>query len=166
MCCWPTPVSPARQPACSAPSIRPCGRRRSSPTRRWPIWPGRSSRLTLSARLYEGSESRLTLVGAAGPFSSAGIPVDGKLATTLVFSEIPAEVRREQFGELLADPGTGKLRLEAALKGDVYGEISGPARVVLSGMEAGPAGGKLRLEGNAPSTLTIRRLTSSPSSTS
>jgi uncharacterized protein involved in outer membrane biogenesis len=125
--------------------------------------PARASRIMLATRLYDGRESRMTLEGTAGPFTASAIPVDGKLSATLQFSEIPAAVRREQFGELLADPGKGRLSIDGALKGDVYEVLSGSAKVALTGMQVGPQSeSKLPLEGEAPATLSIRRVTSSP----
>src|SRR5262249_10298034 len=82
----------------------------------------RRVRLTASAKLFGGRNSNVTVDAQAGPFSSESLPLDGTLSLSIAPAEIPAGVRREQFGNLLASPGSkGKARLEAAIKGDLYG---------------------------------------------
>jgi hypothetical protein len=116
----------------------------------------------LATRLYEGKQSRIIVEGVAGPVSAAAIPVEAKLNAALVPAEIPAAVRKEHFGELLTDPGSGRVSLEAALKGDVYGTLAGSAKLAVAAMPVGPEGGKLPLAGETPATFTLQRLTSTP----
>jgi uncharacterized protein involved in outer membrane biogenesis len=126
--------------------------------------PGRSAKLQVDARLFGGRDSKLELEAAAGPFKADAFPLNGKLSMTIAPDEIPAGVRREHFGDLLAAPGReSRVHVEAAVNGDVYTSLSGPAKVKLSDVLVGRDDKHvLPLAGEAPLEFAANRLMTAP----
>jgi uncharacterized protein involved in outer membrane biogenesis len=126
--------------------------------------PGQPCRFELSAGVYRGEVSQIQVNGDAGPFSAESMPVDANLRSTLNPSDIPPAIRKEQFGDLLANPpAAARMTLAGSLKGDVYRTLSGSARVGLAGFEVGndPAH-RLPVSGEIPASVSISRIMSSP----
>ena len=119
-------------------------------------------RLEAAARLFGGRESGFRLEGHAGPFSADALPLEGSLWLKLTPGEIPAGLRRAQFGDLLKAPGArARVNLEASVVGDLYGTLAGPAKLVLTDVMVGrDQTHRLRLAGEAPGTFTATKLTS------
>lgn len=126
--------------------------------------PGRACRMTAGAKLYGNGQSQVKFEGGAGPFGPASIPVSGTLRAVVAPGEIPPAVRREQFGDLLAAPGSkARLSLDVTVKGDLYGELGGPARLTIADLMVGrDAQHQLPLSGEAPAQWTIRKMMSAP----
>ena len=124
----------------------------------------RRCHLTATAKLYGGSSS-LKLDGEAGPFAAESLPLDGTLNLNIALASIPENIRREQFGKLLASPGSGaKATLDATVRGDLYRTLSGPAKLVLSGLRIGPDDShSLPLSGETSATFTATNVLGSPS---
>ena len=124
----------------------------------------RPCRLQFGAKLFGGSDSRIRLAAQAGPFSADALPLSGTMSVTIAPAEIPAALRRAQFGDLLAAPGKKAMAsLEAAVRGDVYQRLSGPAKLVLKDILIGKDEKHvLPLAGQAPVTFTASKLMSSP----
>lgn len=124
----------------------------------------RPCHISLSAKYASGSASGFKLEGHAGPFNSDSLPLDATLALTIAPAEIPAALRREQFGVMLSMPGAkARAELQASIKGDVYNTVSGPARLTLSNiMIGGHQDHLVALAGEAPSNFTATNLTSNP----
>lgn len=124
-----------------------------------------SARIELGARLFGGTASRLSLDGRAGPFAADALPLDATLALDIAPAEIPAQVRRRQFGTFFGAPGAkARAGLQGALKGDLYGTVSGPAKLTLSDVMIGKDDKHvLPLAGEVPITFAASRLMSSPS---
>lgn len=123
----------------------------------------RSCDLRLSAKLY-GNASGLTVTGTAGPLSADSFPINGNLSFTIAPAEIPASLRREQFGNLLATPGArARAIIQGTVKGDLYGVLSGPAKLTLRDLMLGSqADHLLPISGNAPATFTAANIVSTP----
>jgi hypothetical protein len=121
----------------------------------------RSCRLQGSARMF-GNESNVKLDGRAGPFSSASLPFEGTVSVVVAPAEIPAGIRREQFGNLLMSPGAkARATLDASVRGDIYGSVGGPATVALTNVLLGPHPSHLLpISGKAPATFSARNLMS------
>jgi AsmA protein len=126
--------------------------------------PGQACRLTAGARLYEGNESELKFEGRAGPFEPGSIPLGGKIHFTVAPNDIPAAVRKEIFGTLLAAPGKrARVSLDATVQGNLYQTIAGPAKLELSNVMVGrDEKHLLALSGNAPAQFEIRKAMSTP----
>jgi len=79
-------------------------------------------------------------------------------------ASIPEAMRREQFGKLLASPGSSaKANIEATVKGDLYGTLSGPAKLVLTSIKIGPDDSHaLPLSGETNATIAVAGVMSSP----
>jgi uncharacterized protein involved in outer membrane biogenesis len=124
----------------------------------------RPCRIQLSAKYSSGSVSGFKVEGQAGPFTSDSLPVDATLSLTIAPSEIPEDLRREQFGVMLATPGDkARAGLEATIKGDFYRTITGPAKLTLSRvMIGGHQDHLLALSGDAPSQFTATSIMSNP----
>jgi len=124
----------------------------------------RPCHIQLSAKYSSGSVSGFKVEGQAGPFTPDSLPVDATLSLTIAPSEIPADLRREQFGVMLATPGDkARTSLEATIKGDVYRTFAGPAKLTLSHvMIGGHQDHLLSLSGEAPSQFTATSLMSNP----
>jgi uncharacterized protein involved in outer membrane biogenesis len=124
----------------------------------------RPCHINLSAKYAPGSVSGFKVEGEAGPFTPDSLPVNATLSLTIAPSEIPAALRREQFGVMLASPGDkSRASLEATIKGDAYGTFAGPAKLTLSRvMIGGHQDHLLPLSGEAPSHFTAASLMSSP----
>ena len=89
--------------------------------------------LTESATLFNGKASSFKLEGQLGPFTPTSLPLDGTLSLTIAPAELPADMRRQQFGVMLSTPGSSaRASITAAIKGDVYGTVGGPAKLVLT----------------------------------
>lgn len=125
---------------------------------------GQSCRLELTAALFGGANSRLHLQGQVGPFAADSLPLDGKLSVVISPAEIPPALRKKQFGDLLGAPGPkGRASLEASVKGDLYGAVAGPAKLVLSDILIGKDEKHLMpLTGEAPLAFSATRLMSNP----
>ncbi len=125
---------------------------------------GSNCRLDLSAKLFGGPDSGFHLEGHAGPFVSQVLPLDAKLTLTIVPHEIPERIRREQFGVLLGAPGDkAKATLEVSLKGDLYNNVAGPAKLTLSGLKIGKdAGHLIQMDGDAPALFSAQKPMSTP----
>ncbi len=126
---------------------------------------GQSARVELGARLFGGANSRVNLDGNAGPFGAAALPLDGTLALTIAPAEIPARLRREQFGKFLGAPGSkARASLQGTVKGDLYGTVGGPAKLLLSDVMIGKDDKHvLPLAGEVPLTFSASKLMSAPS---
>ena len=124
----------------------------------------RRCRLVASAILFGSRNSTLAVDAQAGPFASESLPLDGTLTLSIAPAEIPAGLRREQFGNLLASPGNkAKARLEASIKGDLYGTLNAPAKLVLTDILIGKdAEHVLPLSGETPSSLSVSNLMATP----
>lgn len=123
----------------------------------------RPCQLQVAAKLFKGRVSGFKVDGQAGPFTADSLPFDGRLELTLAPAEIPAQIRREQFGVMLSSPGDrARALLEATIKGDVYRTLGGPAKLTLSSILIG--GHKdhlLPLSGQAPASMKATNLMSS-----
>jgi uncharacterized protein involved in outer membrane biogenesis len=120
--------------------------------------------LTESATLFNGKASSFKVEGQLGPFTPTSLPLDGTLSLTVAPTELPAAMRREQFGVMLATPGSSaRASITATIKGDVYGTVSGPAKLVLTNiMIGGHQDHLLALSGQAPANITAASFLSSP----
>ena len=118
----------------------------------------------LSARLFGSGSSRLQLAGQAGPMTADSLPLKGTLLLVVAPIEIPAAIRRAQFGNLLGAPGAkATSTLEVTISGDAYQRLSGPAKLALSGIMIGKDQAHvLPLAGEAPVGFTASRLMSAP----
>ena len=124
---------------------------------------GDSCRIEASTRLFGGG-SNLSLRGHIGPFGPASLPLEGKLFVTVVPDEIPAAVREREFGKLFAAPGAkARVSLDADVKGDAHGTLSGPAKLTFADLLIGKDKAHVMpLSGQAPLTFSVQRLTSAP----
>ncbi|MEZ5352313.1 MAG: AsmA-like C-terminal region-containing protein [Bryobacteraceae bacterium] len=124
--------------------------------------PGQACQVDLSMTPAAGS--RVAFTGKLGPFSDGILGVDGELSADLALQSIPESTRRREFGELLASPGAGaRVALTSTLRGDLYGALSGPARLTLRDVMTGRDGGaKLRLDGEVPIQASVRKALSTP----
>ena len=124
----------------------------------------RPCRLEFDAKLFGGANSRVRLAGQAGPFGSDSLPLSGMVTIALAPDEIPASLRRAEFGDLLAAPGKkARVNLTATIRGDVYQRLSGPAKLVLTDVLVGKDEQHvLPLAGAAPVTITAWKLMSAP----
>ncbi|MGA2600319.1 MAG: AsmA family protein [Bryobacteraceae bacterium] len=120
--------------------------------------------LTESATLFNGKASSFKVEGQLGPFTPTSLPLDGTLSLTVAPAELPAAMRREQFGVMLATPGSSaRASITANIKGDVYGTVSGPATLVLTNiMIGGHQDHLLALSGRAPANISAASFLSSP----
>ncbi len=116
-------------------------------------------RFELSGKLFGGRDSGFRFEGRAGPFVAQALPLKGSLTLTVAAREIP-----ERFGTLPGVPEpTAKLTLEASLRGDLYNNIAGPARLTLSGFQIGrDAGHRIPVEGSGPALFSVQKPISSP----
>jgi uncharacterized protein involved in outer membrane biogenesis len=123
----------------------------------------RRCHLTASAKLYGGNSS-FQLDGQAGPFAAESLPLEGTLNLNVALASIPENIRRQQFGKLLASPGSGaKATLDATVRGDLYKTLSGPAKLVLSGLRLGPdESHSLPFSGETSATFTAGNVLGSP----
>lgn len=126
--------------------------------------PETKSRWELTARLFRGNNSRVRLSGRTGPFRPDSLPVEGEAQLAVAPDEIPASVRRAQFGKLLGAPGSrGRVRLGFSFKGDAYGVLRGHGRLSLSDILVGKdARHSLPLSGRALVEVSAARLMSDP----
>jgi uncharacterized protein involved in outer membrane biogenesis len=126
---------------------------------------GQSARIELAARLFGSANSMVNLDGKAGPFGSAALPLDGTLALTIAPTDVPARLRREQFGKFLGAPGAkARAALRGNVNGDLYGTVSGPAKLVLTDVMIGKDDRHvLPLAGEVPLTFSASKLMSAPS---
>jgi AsmA-like C-terminal region/AsmA family len=120
--------------------------------------------LEASAKIFNGKVSSLKVDGRIGPFTPDSLPLEGKLMLTLALSELPAELRRERFGAVLAAPGDkARAIVESSIKGDVYRTIGGPAKLTLASILIGGHPDHLMpLSGEAPGTITTTTLMTNP----
>lgn len=125
---------------------------------------GQPCHIELSAKYSSGGVSGFKVEGQAGPFTPDSLPLEATLSLTIAPSEIPADLRREQFGLMLATPGDkARAGLEATIKGDAYHTLAGPAKLTLSHvMIGGHQDHLLPLSGEAPSQFKATSLLSSP----
>ncbi len=126
--------------------------------------PGAACHFDASATLFGGKRSGFKAEGTAGPFAPDALPLSGSLSVQLAPSEVPARIRAEQFGDLLKSPGANStLNLDAKLEGDLYGTVSGPAKLVISGLMIGrDEQHLLKLAGDVPARFAASKLMSSP----
>ena len=124
----------------------------------------RRCHLEASAKFFGGHNSGFKLDAQAGPFASDSLPLEGTLSITIAPAEIPASMRREQFGSVLGAPGDkARATLDATVKGDLYGTLAGPAKLVLTDVRIGKDDSHmLPLSGNTPSTFSASNLVASP----
>ena len=120
--------------------------------------------LEASAKLLGGKVSSLKVDGRIGPFAPDSLPLNGKMLLTLALSELPAELRRERFGAVLAAPGDkARVIVESSIKGDVYQTVGGPAKLTLASILIGGHPDRLMpLSGEAPGTITTTTLMTNP----
>jgi uncharacterized protein involved in outer membrane biogenesis len=124
----------------------------------------RRCKLEASAKLFGGGSSTLKLDGTAGPFGANSLPLAATLSLDVALGDIPVALRREQFGNVLASPGSkAKAKLDATIEGDLYGTLTGPAKLALSEILIGKdAGHVLPFSGETTATLTSSELMTSP----
>ncbi len=117
---------------------------------------GTNCRLELSAKLLGESDSAFRIEGRAGPFGPQVLPVNGKLKLTVV--------PRGLFGVLFRGPaGKTKAVLEASIRGNLYNNIAGPARLTLSGLAIGrDATRAVPVDGEAPALFSVQKPLSAP----
>jgi uncharacterized protein involved in outer membrane biogenesis len=125
----------------------------------------RKCHLVAAASFFAGTNSGLKLDAQAGPFGADSLPLDGTLAIHIAPNEIPAELRKEQFGNLLGAPGDkSRVALEATVRGDLYGTLAGPAKLTLAAIQIGKDSAHLLpLSGEAQSSMTASGLIATPS---
>src|SRR5258708_5295279 len=86
--------------------------------------------LRASAKLFGGKVSSLKIEGRIGPFGPDSLPLDGAMTVTLALAEVPAAMRAERFGAILAAPGDkARATVESSIKGDEYQSFNGPAKL-------------------------------------
>ncbi|HEV2691190.1 MAG TPA: AsmA family protein, partial [Bryobacteraceae bacterium] len=124
----------------------------------------RRCNLEASAKMYGGT-SGFKLDGQAGPFAAESLPLEGTMNLNVAVASIPEPLRREQFGKLLNSPGSGaKASLESTIRGNLYGTLSGPAKLVLSSIRLGPdEGHSLPLSGETSASVSVTNAMASPS---
>jgi uncharacterized protein involved in outer membrane biogenesis len=124
----------------------------------------RTCQLEVAAKLFRGERSRLHVKGQAGPFGADSLPLAGTLLVAIAPAEIPAAMRKSEFGTLLGAPGAKALAtLEATVKGDLYRTVSGPAKLTLADIRLGKDEKHvLPLTGEAPLTFSAGSLTGEP----
>ena len=121
--------------------------------------------IDFSAKLFGGANSSAHLTGQAGPFGADTLPLNGTLTVAIAPAEIPLALRRAQFGNLLVAPGkTAKVTLDTTLRGDVYQNLSGPAKLAVTGMLIGrDEQHVIPLGGEFPLSFGVSKLMSAPS---
>jgi len=124
-----------------------------------------SCRLDFSARLFGGKDSHIKLEAQAGPFAANALPLHGTLSITVAPAEIPPALRVAQFGNLLVAPGKkAKVSLTAAVNGDAYQKLTGPATLALADLLIGKDEQHvLPVAGEFPISFAASKLMSSPS---
>jgi len=117
---------------------------------------GTNCRLDLSARLIGQGETALRIQGRAGPFGPQVLPVNARVELTLR--------PRGFFGVLFPGPaGKAEAVLEASIRGNLYNNVAGPARLALSGLAIGTdAAHTLPLDGETPALFSVQKPMSAP----
>ena len=124
---------------------------------------GRPIPTELSAKVYEGTRSTLNFKGNMGPFSPNSGAVDGEADIKLSVADVPDAVRRLEFGDLLAKPGSNSIvTLSGTVKGDLYGALQSNGKFTIDGVSVGRPEHLLPLSGSAPLAVTVRKLMSTP----
>jgi len=123
---------------------------------------GHACRLEASAKLFGGHNSSLKVDAQAGPFASGSLPLDGTVSVTVALAEIPAATRHAEFGKLLDAPGSAaKADFDATVRGDLYGTLAGPAKLVLTDIKIGKdASDTLPLSGQTSANISAVHLMS------
>jgi uncharacterized protein involved in outer membrane biogenesis len=124
----------------------------------------RRCKVEASAKLFGDGSSTLKLDGAAGPFGADSLPLSATLNLNIGLADIPVALRREQFGNVLASPGSkAKAKLDATIQGDLYGTLTGPAKLALTDILIGKDSGHvLPFSGETTAALTSSGLMTSP----
>ena len=127
---------------------------------------GRTCQISLDAKWFDGSSSTLEFDGNAGPFSAKSTPAKGALSIVLALAEMPASLRQEYFGDLLAAPETSRLSLKTEMQGDLLGKLEGKGNLVVSDLQIGQnAQNRLPLAGDVPLDLSVDKPFSDPAFT-
>ncbi len=131
------------------------------------IQPGKPYQMEMSARLYKGDRSDLKFVGAIGPTTPNALPVDGTVTIHVAPNDIPAEVRKRDFGEFLSVPGAKALiSVESKLKGDLYAVVEGSAELTIAELFLGrDEKHKLAWSSKAPAVFRVERALGRPAIT-
>ncbi|HXN46569.1 MAG TPA: hypothetical protein VN893_08000 [Bryobacteraceae bacterium] len=117
---------------------------------------GTNCRLELSAKLSGESNAGFRIEGRTGPFGSQVLPINATLKLTVD--------PRGLFGVIFRGPG-GKAGavLEAAIQGNLYNNVAGPARLILSGLRiGGDAAHTVPIDGEAPALFSVLKPLSAP----
>ena len=124
---------------------------------------GRTCQISLDAKWFDGSSSTLAFDGNAGPFSAQSTPAKGALSIVLALAEMPASLRQEYFGDLLAAPESSRLSLKTEMQGDLLGKLEGKGNLVVSDLQIGQnAQNRLPLAGDVPLALSVDKPFSDP----
>ncbi len=124
----------------------------------------RSCQISLDAKWFDGSSSTLEFDGAAGPFSAKSTPAKGALSIVLALAEMPASLRQEYFGDLLAAPESSRLSLKTEMGGDLLGKLEGRGNLTVSDVQIGKdPESRLPLAGEVPLDLAVEKPFSDPS---
>lgn len=118
---------------------------------------GRTTEVTLGARLFGGKSSRLDFKGSAGPATEASVPAQGSLAVVIRPAEIPKKTRELYLGAMLGDPPeAAKIALSTRLAGDALKTLEGTGELEFADFALGAAAGRrLPLSGKAPFRLAV-----------
>jgi uncharacterized protein involved in outer membrane biogenesis len=122
-------------------------------------------RVKLTAALFGGRSSKLIFDGHGGPLRSDSMPAAGNLTVTLAPADMPADVRKAYFGDLLRDPGnSSKATLNAYISGDAAKTLKGEGKFEITGFQLGPEPGRqLGLNGQAPLAVVVNKAATNPS---
>ncbi len=124
---------------------------------------GRTTEVTLGARLFGGKTSRLEFKGAAGPVTESSAPAKGSLTVLIRPAEIPKKTRDLYLGQMLADPPeAASLALSARLEGDALKTLAGTGELEFADFALGGAAGRLPLKGKAPFRLAVENALGMP----
>jgi len=124
----------------------------------------RACDIHLDAILIDGGNTRLAFNGQGGPYSKLSLPAEGDLSLVVAPGEIPADIRATYFDRVLGEPGAdGRIRLEVAMKGDVFGVFGGDGILTLSDLTVGrDADHQLAFEGQVPVRVDGQMLLANP----
>ena len=124
----------------------------------------RTCDIRLDAILFDSDNNRLAFEGLGGPYSKGSLPAEGDLSLVVAPAEIPADIRATYFGRMFGEPGSdGRIRLETAMKGDVFGAFRGDGKLTFSDLTIGrDADHQLAFEGEIPLRVDSQKLLANP----
>ncbi len=102
--------------------------------------------------------------GKVGPFGEGSIPSTGVLDFSLLIKDIPKEMRKKYFGEILLEPqSTDKLAFAINLKGDLMDKLAGGGSIKITELHLGkPKDRQITVQGNLPIYLSLVNLATIP----